>query len=124
MMERMDSPDLYLDAPQGQDGKATLMGTLAGSSNPEEETAAAEISDRIRGKIREFGHTMDAERDRYIWEKRLLSDDPVTLQEVGEKFGVSRERARQVEERIKKRFRDFLKAELGDDFVAEQMLRR
>lgn len=124
MMERMDQPDLYLDAPQGQDGKTTFLGTLAGTSNPEEETAAGEVGDRIRSKIIEFSQTMDNERDRYIWEKRLLSDDPVTLQEVGEKFGVSRERARQVEERIKKKFKEFLKRELGDDFVQAQVLRR
>ncbi|MBM4398565.1 MAG: hypothetical protein FJ087_23130 [Deltaproteobacteria bacterium] len=123
-MERMDSPDLYLDAPQGQDGKTTLMGTLAGTSDPEEEAATAEVTDRIREKIAEFGRTLEAERDRHIWEKRLLSDDPVTLQEVGEKFGVSRERARQVEERIKKKFKDFLRKELGEDFVETQVLRR
>ena len=124
MMERMDSPDLYLDAPHGPDGNTTLLGTLAGTSNPEDETASAEVGDRIRVKIAEFGATMASERDLYIWKMRLLSDDPVTLQEVGEKFGVSRERARQVEERIKNKFRDFLKKELGDEFVQAQVLRR
>ena len=124
MMERMDSPDLYLDAPRGEDGKSTIMSTLAGSSAPEDETANAEVSNRVQEKIGEFGHTLEAERDRFIWEKRLLSDDPVTLQEVGEKFGVSRERARQVEERIKSRFKAFLEKELGPDFVTTQALRR
>jgi RNA polymerase sigma-32 factor len=123
MMERMDQPDLYLDAPTGPDGKTTYLGTMAGDSNPESETAAMEVGEKIKLKIREFGESLEAERDRYIWEKRLLSDDPVTLQEVGEKFGVSRERARQIEERIKKRFKDFLKAELGDEFVQAQVLR-
>ena len=125
MMERMDSPDLYLDAPRGADGETTLLSTLAGSSDPVEETAAAEVGDQIRAKIQEFGRSLAGnERDRYIWEKRLLSDDPATLQEVGEKFKVSRERARQVEERIKKKFKEFLKKELGDDFVTTQMLKR
>jgi RNA polymerase sigma-32 factor len=125
MMERMDQPDLYLDAPRGSgDDKSTYLSTMAGTSNPEEETAHNEVGLRLKTKIAEFGKSIEAERDRYIWEKRLLSDDPVTLQEVGEKFGVSRERARQVEERIKKRFKEFLKKELGDDFVQAQVLRR
>ena len=125
MMERMDQPDLYLDAPRGSgDDKSTYLSTMAGTSNPEEETAHNEVGERLKAKIAEFGRGIEAERDRYIWEKRLLSDDPVTLQEVGEKFGVSRERARQVEERIKKRFKEFLKKELGDDFVQAQVLRR
>jgi len=124
MMERMDSPDLYLDAPHGEDGKSTLMSTLAGTSAPEDEAAAREVSGQVQEKIAAFGRTLEAERDRFIWEKRLLSDDPVTLQEVGEKFGVSRERARQVEERIKARFKAFLETELGPDFVTTQALRR
>ncbi len=123
MMERMDQPDLYLDAPTGPDGKTTYLGMLAGDSNPEAETAAMEVGQKIKLKIREFGDSLKAERDRHIWEKRLLSDDPVTLQEIGEKFGVSRERARQIEERIKKRFKEFLKQELGDEFVQAQVLR-
>jgi len=123
MMDRMDQPDLYLDAPRDPEGKTTLLSTLAGSENPEEETSAQEITDRLKAKIAEFGATLDNERDRYIWDRRLLSDDPVTLQEVGERFGVSRERARQVEERIKKRFKEFLKRELGDDFVETQVFR-
>jgi RNA polymerase sigma-32 factor len=124
MMERMDSPDLYLDAPRGPDGETTLMSTLAGGSDPVEETSSAEVGERIREKIAEFGKSLTAERDRYIWEKRLLSDDPVTLQEVGERFKVSRERARQVEERIKKKFKEFLKKELGEDFVETQVLKK
>jgi RNA polymerase sigma-32 factor len=125
MMERMDQPDLYLDAPRGSgDDKSTYLSTMAGNSNPEEETAQNEVGLRLKLKIAEFGKGIESERDRYIWEKRLLSDDPVTLQEVGEKFGVSRERSRQLEERIKKQFREFLKKELGDDFVQAQVLRR
>jgi len=123
MMERMGSPDLYLDAPQGEDGKMTLMGTLAGESDPEAETATAEVTAQIREKIAEFGKGLKSERDRHIWRARLMSEDPATLQEIGEKFGVSRERARQLEERIKKNFKAFLKKELGDDFVTTQALR-
>lgn len=124
MMERLDSPDLYLDAPRGPDSESTLMSTLPGGPDPVEETSNAQITEKIRAKIEEFGKTLTAERDRYIWEKRLLSDDPVTLQEVGERYNVSRERARQLEERIKKKFKEFLKKELGEDFVETEVLRK
>ena len=123
MMQRMGSPDLYLDAPQGEDGNTTMMGTLAGDSDPESETAKSEISVRIKEKIGEFGRALESERDRHIWVNRLMSEEPETLQEIGERFGVSRERARQLEERIKKKFKAFLKKELGDDFVTTQALR-
>lgn len=124
MMERMGSPDLYLEAPLDADGSRTLMGTLAGGSDPVEETASAEVGERLRQKIDEFGRSLTAERDRFIWEHRLMSEEPITLQEIGEKYGVSRERARQLEERIKKNFKDFLRKELGDDYIETEVLRR
>ena len=53
------------------------------------------------------------ERGRYILEHRLLADEPVSLQEIGEKFDVSRERARQLEARVKEKLKKAL-AHLGD----------
>jgi len=64
MMDRMDQPDLYLDAPRDPEGKTTLLSTLAGSDSPEEETSAREITDRLKAKIATFGATLDNERDR------------------------------------------------------------
>lgn len=123
MMERMGSPDLYLEAPVDSEGTRTLMSTLAGGSDPAEETAEAEVSERLRRVIEAFGKTLTNERERYIWEHRLMSDEPVTLQEIGDLFGVSRERARQIEERLKKRFKEYLKQELGPDYVEADVLR-
>lgn len=122
MMQRMDAPDLYLDAPHGTDGKTTYMSSMAGDTDIEGEASAREISERVREVIVAFGRSLDNDRDLYIWENRLLSDDPVTLQSVGDKFGVSRERARQIEERIKRKFKEFLQKELGEDFVQAQIL--
>jgi len=119
----MDAPDLYLDAPRGgTDDKSTYMSTMAGTTDIEAEASSREISDRIRVVVNGFRRQLTSDRDIYIWENRLLSDDPVTLQSVGDKFGVSRERARQIEERIKRKFKDYLQAELGDDFVQAQIL--
>ena len=45
---------------------------------------------------------------------RLVADDPLTLQELGDRFGISRERVRQLEQRLLGRLRDYLKREMGD----------
>jgi len=124
MMERMGSPDLYLEAPVDSEGTRTLMGTLAGGSDPAEETATAEIAEVLRDRIAKFGESLANERDRFIWEHRLMADEPMTLQEIGDRFQISRERARQLEDRIKKRFKAFLKRELGDQYVETEILRR
>jgi len=44
----------------------------------------------------------------------LLNEEPATLREIGEKYGISRERVRQIEERVKKKLKSFLTKELKD----------
>ncbi len=122
MMQRMDAPDLYLDAPHGTDGKTTYMSSMAADTDVQADAESREISGRLREVMTGFRRNLTNERDIYIWENRLLSDDPVTLQSVGDMFGVSRERARQIEERIKRRFKDYVRAELGDEFVQTQII--
>jgi len=52
-------------------------------------------------------------RERYIIERRVLDDQPVTFKDLGEHFGVSRERARQLELRAKDKLRGLLEKSLG-----------
>ena len=122
MIQRMDSPDVSMDAPRSDDNDTSLAGIMPSASpTPEQEASENEIMDRFREKMDEFGQGLTTYRDRFIWEKRLTSDDPVTLQTIGEDFGVSRERARQLEERLKKQFKAFVEKDLGPDFAAAIM---
>ena len=54
-------------------------------------------------------------RERYIIEQRIMQDKPMTLKELGEHFGFSRERARQLESRLKKRLQPYLGPLAGID---------
>ena len=49
-----------------------------------------------------------------IYRERLLNEEPLTLREIGEKYGISRERVRQIEERVKKKLKNYLSKELKD----------
>jgi RNA polymerase sigma-32 factor len=53
-------------------------------------------------------------REKYIFERGLLTDEPLTLQEIGEEYSVSRERARQIEKRLTERLRAYLVQEMGE----------
>ena len=53
-------------------------------------------------------------REQTIFRERLRSDSPKTLQEIGETYGISRERARQLEKRLTTKLKAYLQAELGD----------
>ena len=114
MSQRLGSWDLSLDAPLGQDQEGTLMDVLPAQGTPVDETVAnSELRDLFRRKLAEFAATLD---DRYadILRNRILSETPFTLDDIGKKYNISRERARQLEEKIIKRLRDFMKTEIKD----------
>ena len=67
-----------------------------------------------------YRETLDA-RDVRIWDKRLQSDDPVRLEDLGIEFGVSKERVRQLETRIKQRLKQYLQKHLGEDVIVEAL---
>lgn len=114
MGQRLGSWDLSLDAPVGPDRDDTLMDVLPSGKAPADETLAEEeLRQLFRRKLAEFAATLD---DRYadILRNRILSETPLTLDDIGKKYKISRERARQLEEKIIKRLRDYLKKEIKD----------
>jgi RNA polymerase sigma-32 factor len=54
------------------------------------------------------------DKELVIYRERLVNDEPLTLREIGEKYGISRERVRQIEERVKRKLKTYLKNELKD----------
>ena len=114
MGQRLGSWDLSLDAPLGPDQEGTLLDVLPSPAMPADESLAnAELRDLFRKKLAAFAATLD---DRYadILRNRILSETPFTLDDIGKKYNISRERARQLEEKIIKRLRDFMKKEIKD----------
>ena len=77
--------------------------------------ADEELQSLLKDKLAEFRKTLAGkEKDVAIFDMRLVADDPLTLQDLGDKFGISRERVRQLEQRLLGRLRDYLKREMGD----------
>ena len=115
MQERMSQSEVSLDQPASAEDDTTLIDALPDTSyNPEEVAARAEWRDFAHEKVEEFAGTLEG-KELEIFRSRLLSEDPPTLQEVGGRFGISRERVRQIESRLKRRFKAFLNLE-ADDF--------
>ncbi len=114
MGQRLGNWDLSLDAPLGQDQEGTLMDVLPAQGIPADTSLEQkELRNLFQQKLAEFAATLD---DRYddILRNRILSDTPFTLDDIGKKYNISRERARQLEEKIIKRLRDFMKKEIKD----------
>jgi RNA polymerase sigma-32 factor len=118
MQKRMAAPDASLNAPLGFGGDEgntrTRMDTLEDDAGgPEDAVSGEQFKRLLHDKLRTFGATLSG-REAEIFTDRLIADEPVTLQDLGERWGVSRERARQVEKRMVLRLRAFLQEELGD----------
>jgi RNA polymerase sigma-32 factor len=95
--------DLNLDASISDDGRMTLSETMA-SPGPtiEEQYASAEVSAIVATRLAEL-HDQLNDKEIAILNKRLLADTEVTLQDIGDEFGISRERVRQIETNLKKK---------------------
>ena len=115
MQQRMDSPDTSLDAPLGDEtGSATRSDYLpALGPGVEESFAGREIADLLHEHLREILPTL-SEKEKYILEHRLLTDDPVTLREIGERYNVTRERVRQLEARLLQKLKTHFSREIKD----------
>ncbi len=72
----------------------------------------------VRGRLTAFASTLTG-KDIEIFRDRLLADEPVTLQEIGDRYGISRERVRQLEKRLQDKLRVYLKHELGEALQSE-----
>ena len=114
MQERMAHNEVSLDQPVHEDDAVQLLDVIPDSGDtPEEAAAHDEWRNFAREKVEQFASTLK-DKELEIFRSRLLSEDPPTLQEVGSRFGISRERVRQIEARLKKRLKLFLKSQASD----------
>jgi RNA polymerase sigma-32 factor len=116
MTGRLDGKDLSLDMAAYRDGSVSELDLLECDSEGQEESCArAQRDDMVRRRVGRLMQSM-SDRERYIVERRLLADEAETLAEIGRHLSLSRERVRQLEERLKHKLRRALA-----DFHPQQM---
>jgi len=115
MQQRLDASDVSLDVPvSDENGSASRMDFLpALGPGIEEDIAGSEIARLVRDSIEELMPSL-SEKEIYILENRLLTDEPATLREIGERYNVTRERIRQLEARLLEKLKEHLGREIGD----------
>lgn len=110
MEQRMGGRDLSLDAPMGDDGGSAHIDFVASFAMGQDDAFAdREEAGLITAHVRTALTRLDA-RERFIIEQRVMNERPMTLKELGEHFGFSRERARQLEIRAKEKLKGELLA--------------
>ncbi|MEZ4815918.1 MAG: RNA polymerase factor sigma-32 [Bdellovibrionota bacterium] len=110
MQQRMSGRDSSLSPRPDKDGDDTLSfeNTLASENSlPSAELEEREDSWLIHKALEEFQDELN-DREKDFVKRRLLSETPVTLEEFGKDYGISKERSRQIEEQIKKKLKEYL----------------
>jgi len=127
MERRLAAPEASLDAPLGSggddEGARTRLDYLPSEEDrPDRAVAQSEFSAMLRDKLEQFASSLQG-REQTIFRERWLTDEPLTLQEIGDRYQVSRERARQLEKRMLDRLKKYLEAELGTAVDIDAMTR-
>ena len=106
MHQRLSGRDVSLDAPVNEEGSARLL-DLQSEVDPhgvEDELGLREELAQLHEKLEELRPSLN-ERELYLLDQRILAEEPLTLQEIGTKYGTTREAVRQMEARLMNKIR-------------------
>lgn len=85
-------------------------------ASPEQQAGRNMLGDQVRLGMNAFAASLTDEREQAVWAEHLAAnDDPVALSELGERYGVSKQRIGQIADKLKKRFREAIVAQLGPE---------
>ncbi|MEN8200872.1 MAG: RNA polymerase factor sigma-32 [Thermodesulfobacteriota bacterium] len=114
MSQRMDSWDVSLESPVRSDSEDEQKSFIP-SNGPEIEdiVAGEQMQDRLSEHLTVLKEKLN-DKETMILEERLLTDEPLTLQTIADRFGISRERVRQIEVNLLKKMKKYLEAEMPD----------
>jgi RNA polymerase sigma-32 factor len=113
MEQRLGSPDMSVDAPLNEDAEGGLLSVLPSEVRDAEEIVGdLEVKALLQENLDLFRETLN-KKERVIFEERMVSEQKATLQDLAEKLSLSRERIRQIENKIKEKLKTFLEDQLG-----------
>ena len=117
MEQRLGGRDVSVNAPLAEGEEATLLDFLPSSAQTAETVADEEYHRLVRTKAADFKKTLGG-KELVIYERRLEAlmrdEDPPTLQEIGNEYGITRERVRQIEARLKRKLGQYLREQIPD----------
>jgi RNA polymerase sigma-32 factor len=112
---RLEAREASLSSKVGGDDSGQELQDMIAHEDDDPEMMAAqlELSSMIKGMVEGFTQQLESDRDRDIWTQHLVTHDPVSLVELGKRYGVSKQRMGQLANRLKKQFRCYIIDQLG-----------
>jgi len=104
MSQRLSQSELSIDTPVGDSGNLHVDFLKDNAELPDEKISNREFKDVLFEKLGNFSKTLNS-RELEIFQQRLVAEMPKTLQEIATENGITRERVRQIEERIKEKLK-------------------
>jgi len=115
MSQRLGGPDMSVDAPLQDESEGNLLSLLpSGEESAEETLAKRELHEALRGAIGAFKDTLNPKEAR-IFQGRVLDEERITLQDLSDELSISKERVRQIENRLRDKLKDFVSSRLGPE---------
>jgi RNA polymerase sigma-32 factor len=112
MSQRLGGWELSLSAPVSDDSRESYGALLPDPTRDvEEQLSEHESRTLLTRKLKEFRKTLSG-KEADIYDKRIMADNPLTLQELGDKYHISRERIRQIQEKIIKNLKTWLEEKI------------
>ena len=112
MGQRLGGWEVSIDAPVKEDAKQDYSSFLpSGEIDVDKQISMRERKELLREKLEEYKMTL-SKKHRDIFDNRILAEHPLTLQELGDRYNISRERVRQIQEKILKKAKEWLMAKI------------
>jgi RNA polymerase sigma-32 factor len=115
MSQRLGGSDMSVDAPLKDDNDANLLSVIpSGEESAEDRVAKRQLHDALVSSLSEFESTL-SEKECRIFHGRVLDEDKKTLQELSDELSISKERVRQIENKLREKARAFVAKKLGSE---------
>lgn len=113
---QLDQPALSIDQTAPGYETATIGDLIKDDdASPEQVVAHEEFLQKVHEIMQAFSKTISDPRELALWNRRLMADEPVTLAELGAEYHISKERIRQIETRLKERFKEYISQRIDGD---------
>lgn len=115
MSQRLGAPDASVDAPLGDESDATLLSVIPSDrESVEDQISKQQLHTALTDSISEFESGLN-EKEKMIFRGRVINEDKETLQDLSDKLSLSKERVRQIENKLREKLRASVSKKLGPE---------